>query len=55
MLCATLYYYFKGKRSKGLDASQVGPWIFPGVKGVREGSMKVPARKISKRPLNTVG
>lgn len=35
-------------RSKDLEASQVGPWFFTGVKGGREGSTKVLARKISK-------
>lgn len=59
MLCTTLsiyfHYYFTGVRSKGLDASQVGPWIFTGVKGDREESTKVFSRKISKRALDTVG
>lgn len=35
MFCTTLriYFHYYFMRSKGLDASQVGPWIFTGVKG----------------------
>lgn len=46
-----LLLFFIGVRSKGLEASQVGPWMFTGVNSGREGSTKMFARKISKDHL----
>lgn len=52
MLCTTLsiyfHYYFIGVRRKGLNASQVGPWIFTGAKVAGKRAQRCFPEKIQK-------